>query len=439
MNLLHFLSKSRGVRNLASRIRVALVRFGISSRKFEYLLSRYNNVTHELGYRPTFAITAATLNRHPDFIKELDRQGVEFAIHGYQHLDYTTISWDEQDRHYKKAIDIFKINEIPFVGFRAPFLRPNGHTPEVLSNLGFSYDSSFVIQWNEIDLSKCSRNSKAEYERLIRFYQPRNADRYLSVPRFKDGLIEIPVSIPDDEAIVDRLCITDRNKISHIWMSILEQTYDRGEIFTLQLHPERILHCEDSLVNVIKRARDFHPPVWIARLREITEWWQERSKFIFEIIDQGDGRYRVKATCSDRATVLIKNLKVNVPVSEWFDGYQSLSARDFIIESPKRPVIGIGQDSSPAAVSFLHNEGYIVEESNQPDDYEIYLNNLAQFDEADEKSLYNDIEQRNAPLLKYWRWPDQTRSALSITGDIDSMTLTDFVLRIYENFRQNRR
>jgi hypothetical protein len=78
-----------------------------------------------------------------------------------------------------------------------------------------------------------------------------------------------------------------------------------------------------------------------------------------------------------------------------------------------------------------------VEQSNHPEDYGFYLNDLTQFTEADEKPLLERIEQSNAPLLRYWRWPHQARSALSITGDIDSITLIDFVLRIFENFFEN--
>lgn len=439
MNVLHFFSKSRGIKNLFFRVIVTLRRFGISSKKFIYLLDRYNTITLKLGYRPTFAITAVILQRYPDFIKELNRQGIEFAIHGYLHVDYTIISYDEQNRHFKKAIDAFKSYGIPYVGFRAPFLRINGNTPKVLDSLGFIYDSSLSVKWDVIDLSKQTRQSQDEYKRLLNFYAPRNAEQYLSLPRNKGNLIEIPVSIPDDEVLVDRLGITNAVEISDIWTAILEEVYKRCELFTLQLHPERISYCERALVDVISQAKSLNPPVWIVTLKEICEWWREKEKFDFKICDQGDGKYKVKAVCSERAMPLLKNAKVNVPVSEWFDGYQSIKARDFEIESPKRPVIGVGQNSSPAAVSFLRNEGFIVERSDQPENYGIYFNKLGEFTDSDEKGLCEEISRSNAPLLRYWRWPSQNKSALSITGDIDSMTLIDFALRIFENWRQNFR
>ncbi len=424
---------------MVSRIRTVLGRFGISSKRFEYLLNRYSTVTRRLDCVPTFPITAVILKRHPELIRELCHQGVELALHGYIHTDYSVLSLEEQAEHLQKAIDTFKSYQIPFTGFRAPFLRTNDETNKALGRFGVSYDSSYTIHWDIIDKTKYPKHSRNAYNNGLDFYQPREAQEHLALPRSIDGFIEIPVSIPDDDAIVDRLGITDKRKISEIWQDILYRTYRGGELFTIQLHPERISYCETALVDVIQQAKGLNPPVWIATLREITEWWKERNEFTFEINSQGNSRYRVKADCSDRATVLLKNSKVNVPVDEWFDGYQGIAARDFVLESPTPPVIGVDQDSSPAAISFLQSEGYTVEQSEKPDNYGIYLKNLAQFDEAAEKPLSQKIEQSDAPLLRYWRWPDQARSAFSVTGDIDSITLIDFVLRIFENWRQNRR
>jgi hypothetical protein len=85
----------------------------------------------------------------------------------------------------------------------------------------------------------------------------------------------------------------------------------------------------------------------------------------------------------------------------------------------------------------LNREGFVVEQSDQRDNYGVYFNNLAQFKEADEKWLTEELQQSNTPIIRYGRWPNRAKSALSITGDIDSMTLGDFVLRILENWQHN--
>ena len=433
------LSKSRGSKNLLLRIFTVLCRFGITARKFQHSLERYAAITGSHDSVPTFAITAVILKRHPELIRELHNQGVEFAVHGYIHTDYRLVSLDQQVQHFNKAIRIFESAKVPFTGFRAPFLRINGKTPKVLGNLGFPYDSSHSIDWDVIDQASHPKQSWREYDRLLEFYMPRRAEEYLSLPRFINGFVEIPVAIPDDEAIVDRLGVRDEKEISRIWLDILERTYHRGELFTVQLHPERIIFCENALLDILEQAKRLTPHVWVATLREIAEWWNERDDFTIEIDSQSDRKYNVKATCSERATLLLKNCKTDVPSTEWVNGYKAINARNFTLECPVRPAIGVSPDSSPAAVKFLRTEGFIVEESNQPDHYGLYLNDLAQYEEADEKLLSDKVERSEAPLLRYWRWPEQARSAMSITGDIDSITLTDFVLRIFENWRQIKR
>ncbi len=421
------------------RVGTVFSRFGITSKRFEHRLNRYRAITEKLGCVPTFPLTPVTLKRHSALIRKLSEKGVEFAVHGYIHTDYSLISSKEQTRHFKKAVDAFRADQIPFEGFRAPYLRDSNKTPEVLSNLGFLYNSSHVIRWDVIEEAKYPQKAWSEYSRLIDFYQARSAQDYLSLPRFTNNLVEIPVSIPDDEVIVDRLGITDGNEITKVWKAILEAAYSRGELFTVQLHPERISFYEIALEYILQQARELKPPIWVATLGEIAEWWQERDGFRLEVSSEGNEKYRVKADCSGRATLLSRNCQIDGPVAEWSSGYQSISAREFVVESPKHPVIGVGLDSSPEAISFLKREGFVVERSDQPENYGIYLNDLADFQTADEKPLCETIGRSDAPVLRYWRWPHQARSALAITGDIDSITLIDFVLRVFETWHQNGR
>ena len=420
-------------------MRTVLARFGFSPRRFQQLLDQYCSITHELGCVPTFPITAVVLKRHPKLIRAFWERGIEFAVHGNIHVDYGVISLEEQIKHFQKAINTFKECRLPFVGFRAPFLRVNDQTFHALSNVGFPYDSSCAFHWDVIDKTRYKEESWSEYERVLDFYKSRPAEDYLVLPRLFNGSVEIPVSMPDDEIAVERLGITDEKEVVDIWSAVTEKTYALGELFTIQLHPERIMCCGGALTTVVKLSKQYNPPVWIATLREIAEWWQERSKFVFHIESHDSRKYQVKAECSERATILVKNGKVNVPVGRWFGGYDTITAREFILESPARPLIGVKRNSSKEAISFLQSEGYIVESNDQPENYAIYLDNLEQFARTDEKKLSSKIEQSRAPLIRYWRWPDRARSAMSVTGDIDSITLMDFALRIIENVLENRR
>jgi hypothetical protein len=428
-----FLSKSRGSRNLYSRIGTVLKNFGISPKKFKILLDRYCTVTEDLGCISTFPVTASVMKRHLKLIRELGEQGIELAVHGYVHTDYGVVSLENQVVHYKKAINTFQKYQIPYTGFRAPFLRINENTIPVLNLLNFSYDSSYIINWDVFDKAMHNKSSWDAYQRLLNFYKPRRYQDFLSVPKYINNVLEIPVSIPDDELMIERLGITDAEEITKIWMSILTKTYKNGELFTIQAHPERILIFENALVDVIQKAKTFSPAVWFTTLGEIANWWKEKNEFRLEIFPEGNGKYRVKSDCTKRATLLLKNCRANIPVKKWFEGYDSVDGKEFIIECESRPVIGVGANTSQDAINFLKNEGFIVESSSERDDYAIYLDDLANFQEIDEKTLYEKIEKSNVPLIRYWRWPNGARSALSLTGDIDSITLSDFALRILEN------
>src|SRR4030067_2474661 len=105
---MHCLSKSRGTKNLVSRIISILRRFGFSSKKFARLLNRYCAITRQLGCVPTFPITAVTLKRHPGLVRQLCGQGVELAVHGYIHIDYGVLCEEEQIEHYQKDIETFQ-------------------------------------------------------------------------------------------------------------------------------------------------------------------------------------------------------------------------------------------------------------------------------------------------------------------------------------------
>jgi hypothetical protein len=402
------------------------------------MLNSFASVASELGCVPTFAITAVILKRHPEVIREMSRAGIEFAIHGHIHTDYGVLPLDEQVNHFGRAIEVFKDCGIPFTGFRAPFLRTNDYTYRALGQLGFAYDSSRAVHWDVLGHYRNRREGWGDYQRLLDFYQAKKAEDCPVLPWFRDGFWEIPVSIPDDEAMVERLGITDAGEIGAIWSEVLQKTHDRGELFTLQLHPERISLCKGALANTVRRARQLSPAVWVATLREITQWWQERKGFVFKINTLSPGKYEINAVCSGRATVLVKGCKVDVPTAGFFGSCQNVDSRNFIVESKTSPVIGISPDCSRYAIDFLRDEGYAVEGSNQPGEYGVYLSGLAQFGDADKRALLEKLENSDAPLIRFWRWPNQAKSALSITGDIDSLTLGDFALRVFENWLEGR-
>jgi hypothetical protein len=52
------------------------------------------------------------------------------------------------------------------------------------------------------------------------------------------------------------------------------------------------------------------------------------------------------------------------------------------------------------------------------------------------RSLVEQIEALEVPFIYFGCWPNGNRAALAVSGDIDSVTVQDFFLRIVEVFRQ---
>ena len=72
-------------------------------------------------------------------------------------------------------------------------------------------------------------------------------------------------------------------------------------------HPELAAQMEAPFQTVLQEARSLQPPVWITRLRDVSEWWQEREKFNVDIRVR-QGGYTLQFLCTPRATLLYRGL-----------------------------------------------------------------------------------------------------------------------------------
>jgi peptidoglycan/xylan/chitin deacetylase (PgdA/CDA1 family) len=92
----------------------------------------------------TFFCTGRVVERFPDIIRLIDQMGHEIACHSLNHEHLRDLSFNECKNvilHNKELIeDVCQNSEV--LGFRAPYLRPPLFLFEILSDLGFKYDSS---------------------------------------------------------------------------------------------------------------------------------------------------------------------------------------------------------------------------------------------------------------------------------------------------------
>jgi peptidoglycan/xylan/chitin deacetylase (PgdA/CDA1 family) len=399
-------------------------RYGFTSERFNRTMVLFQNLLRRYNCRATFPITITALSRNIELIKEYQANGIEFAVHGYRHIDLSNRSLDKQFAELSKCQEVLSKAEIDAMGFRGPYLRWNSDTRAVLRDKGLIYDSSLPIAW-----PISSDFDSDSYNRALKFYRSVSAEEYPSLPDIEDGLVIIPYSLPDDEAMVERLSVNDANQMSEMWLQILRQTYRRGELFTIGLHPERFVECEQPLEEVLKMARELNPEVWIARLDEIAIWWLERYQADITI-STFNGSTHISMTGPKGCTFHARAIETELPTVPFVNGYRIVAEKEISISNSCRPFIGISPDTSPALYDFLRQQGYIVEISDKEEEFTFFIDQ-SEFTSGDKISLVNKIEQSQSPLLRFGRWPYGARSALAITGDIDALTYWDYGLRFF--------
>ena len=427
---INHLIETKGFLGLCNRFGQILHRFGFTPKKIDNCLETFIHITNEFGYKPTLCITATLFKNYPNLIHKLNNSKAELALHGFIHTDYKFLSKEKINNHLIKGKEIFKRNKTPLFGFRFPYLSYDQRALDIFGGADFLWSSNSIIYWDILDKYKFKKKNWVKFQRIIKnLYIVKDSSDYLSLPKQEDGYVEIPVSIPDDEILIDRLGIHNEKEIYHIWREILIKTYNRGELFTMQTHHERVPFFKNALKTLLREIQDFSPGIWIATLKEIAEWWKEKKFFNFQITNHDNDYYHIKANCSDKATILVKKSNPSQPASSLFENYYIINDLNFTVKSMKKPFIGVAEDSPPKLINFLREEGFILEKSSTGKNYAIFLENFNNFKEIHKKKLIEIIELSPYPIVRFWRWPHKAKSSMSITGDIDSITIFDFIRR----------
>jgi hypothetical protein len=383
-------------------------------------LADVHNIVEAYGGRATLPVTAAAGRRNPSVIARFAALGIEFAVHGYTHVDHRELSAEDQEQQLRRAREDLEAIGVRVRGFRAPYLRANDATIRAVRRTGLTYDSSQAFHWPIDDEIQTEA-----YRRGLEFCSAVPAAEYPVVPWSEDGVVRIPCCLPDDEAIVDRLGLSPA-VADELWVSMLDATAKSGELFVLALHPERIETCRSGVLAVLEAAQRWHPRIWLARLDEVADWWRRRSDATV-IVEEHDSRsLRVKIRGPDGVTILARG--INVEGQPWSDGYVRIQRADFLIPAGPRPFLGVHPSSPPTLAAFLREQGYIVESTVAPGTHSHFLRRES-FPRSHQRPLLRELDQGDFPLVRLGRWPNGARSALSITGDVDALTIWDYAFR----------
>lgn len=423
--------QAKGVRGFLERPGLILSRFGPTTGPMERRLLTYAALAERFDAGLTIPVPASVLARHPALIRRLIERRVEFAIHGMYHDDHSLLSLDHQRKSLAQAATAFQAAGVPFAGFRGPYLRFNDATDLVLRELGIRYHSSQAVVF---ETPHAHSNGLISYERAIAYYRARNAEDTAVRPAYRNGLIHIPVALPDDEVMVDRLHCSGEEQAA-AWLAVLDATFQRGDLFTIQLHPERIYEAAPALEAVLEEARRRQPRVWLATLEQVAAWWRRRSTFQLVVQALDAGRFRVHLEGDRDAALIVRG--VSAPELVQWHGSTTLASRPTLdLASQRKPVVAVSKHASAGVLGFLREEGLATEVSNDSGRFGAYVD-VASADWK-ESDVLAAVERGPGPIVRIGRWPGGARSALAVTGDLDSITLQDFAWRIWETRRDPR-
>jgi hypothetical protein len=206
------------------------------------------DVERELGHTSSWNFVPLRYNVDDAILDALRAEGCEIGIHGLLH--------DGRDlgsrRLFRKRLP--KIREYArrwdAVGFRAPATQ---RVWQWMPRMGFDYDTSY--------------HDTAPYEPT-----PGGCCSYL--PYFNEGMVELPITLPQDHTIFAILQHPDET----LWTQKAAHVRSRGGMVLVLTHPDYV--GDPRLVEGYRRllkGLESDPSVWRALPREVSDWWRRRA------------------------------------------------------------------------------------------------------------------------------------------------------------------
>lgn len=422
--------RSREPAYILKRAAALVERYGITPSKASRRIESYVQTMAQHGCAPTFPTPGVVVNRYPEFLRRLQDAGAEIAVHGYEHVDLRAYPPQEASQQLVRAAQTFASHGIEVHGFRCPYLSCSDALLNTLEGDVFDYSSNKSVWWDMVSPEETADTSES-FDFLQSLYNPLPACDAVCTPKTHPGLLEIPISLPDDLQLHDGLNKSPE-AIAEVWSAVLLETHRRGELYVLQFHPELAWHNQQPYVTLLRKASSLHPKVWMARLCDIADWWHEKSSFEIDTSETG-GRLNMSFSCSDRATILVRNLDSASSINAepaWNGSYRQLRTRELVIPADPRPFVGLPDDAPSHLATFLREQGYILEQGKKSARCATRLDTATLAKLSSEVELVKYIETSPGPLVRYWRWPNGAKSALCLTGDLDALTLLDYAYRL---------
>ncbi|MGN6688694.1 MAG: polysaccharide deacetylase family protein [Actinomycetales bacterium] len=220
------------------------------------------------GVRSTFFVPGYTAERYPDVVRAIVDGGHEVAHHGYLHETLVGVSKAQEADYLDRGLEALeRVAGVRPVGYRAPMWELTWHSPELLADRGFAYDSSLMdadVPYL-LAVGKGGGGAQGGAERTLVEIPIQWAlddwEQYCYLPDLSgSGLIESP------------------RKALELWRDELAALTDEGGCFVLTNHPflsgrpSRARALEELVEQAVSDGR-----LWVAPLGEIAAHVQTLS------------------------------------------------------------------------------------------------------------------------------------------------------------------
>jgi hypothetical protein len=229
-------------------------------------------IEQRLGYRSSWNFVAGRYRVHEDLVQGLWDKGFEVGVHGLCH-DGRDLDPQELPRRLPEMRR--HAEAWGAVGFRSPATQRDWRT---MSTLPFGYDSSYP-------------DSDP--------FEPQPGGCCSWLPFDNGGLVELPITLPQDHTLFVILRATD----GRLWLDKIEQIRSRGGMALLLTHPDYVTDSPVTAAyeHVLDHFAD-DPQMWRALPSAVAEWWRRRAAS--SLVRDGD-TWRVVGPAADQARVSV--------------------------------------------------------------------------------------------------------------------------------------
>ncbi len=241
------------------------------------------NILESRGLNATFFVVAGYFQDKPNFLELL--RDYEVASLGWYHADWkdAELTREFQQAEIEKAHEWFARRGFWVSGFRTPYLVSNRETFDILSEIGYAYDSS-------------------------RYYD--------FLPYMIGNMVEIPLSVNYD-------LYWDERSIRYATMPTFlafQKSRDEGGLFVFSSHVNTVHSHPKDFVDLLDFMRK-GDGVWFATCEDIAEWWRRRGDL--ELSKSGE-----TITVLNKGRASVEGVTVKVPGQRMVEGALSANIID---------------------------------------------------------------------------------------------------------------